>query len=138
MKKLTANAANRCLVQINACCNWAVSSGLISSNPFRGMAAEIKLPKSQASEHDINPFSASEREEIIQAFESDKYYSHYTSLVRFLFSTGCRPSEAVALQWKHISSDFRLITCEQAVTMSMDGLALKSGLKTQEKRRRHP
>ena len=56
-------------------------------------------------------------------------------MVKFLFSTGCRPSEAIALQWKHVSSDFRLINFEQAVTISTKGLALKSGLKSQEKRR---
>lgn len=49
--------------------------------------------------------------------------------------TGARPSEALALQWKHISNAFRTINFEQAVTVSEGGLTIKQGLKTQEKRR---
>lgn len=134
VQKLTPNAAKRCLTQLSACCDWAVKSRLVTENRFIGMAAAIKTPKAQASKHDINPFTASERDLIIEAFESDRYYGYYATLVRFLFITGCRPSEAIALQWKHISKDFRLITFEQAVTISTSGLALKSGLKSQEKR----
>jgi integrase len=39
------------------------------------------------------------------------------------------------LQWKHISADFRVISFEQAVTVSDGGLMIKEGLKTQEKRK---
>jgi integrase len=48
--------------------------------------------------------------------------------------TGCRPSEAIALQWQHISQDFRFIRFEQAVVVSESGLVCKRGLKTQKKR----
>ncbi|MDV2992472.1 MAG: Tyrosine recombinase XerC [Chroococcidiopsis sp. SAG 2025] len=135
VKNLTPNAAKRCLTQFSACCNWAIKSALISNNPFQGMAAEIKTPKSKASEHDINPFTIEERDRIVSAFEANRYYSYYAPLVKFLFLTGCRPSEAIALQWKHISSDFHFISFEQAVTISENGLALKEGLKTQERRK---
>ena len=54
VKKLTPNAAKRCLTQFSACCDWAVKSGLIDENAFIGMAAAVKIPKSQDSEHDIN------------------------------------------------------------------------------------
>lgn len=107
-----------------------MKSELIDKKPFIGVAA-VKISKSQAS-HDINPFNASERDRIIKAFEGDRYYGYYAPLVRFLFSTGCRPSEAIALQWKHVSSDFRSVSFEQAVTISIKGLALKRGL-NQEK-----
>jgi integrase len=40
----------------------------------------------------------------------------------------------VALQWKHIASDFTIIRFEQAVVVSQSGLTCKSGLKTQKKR----
>lgn len=86
-------------------------------------------------EDDINPFSAGERDLIIETFGKNRYYKYYTSLVEFLFMTGARPSKALALQWKHISNDFRTISFEQAVTVSEGGLTIKQGLKTQEKRR---
>ncbi len=111
-----------------------MKSGLIDTNPFQGMAVEIKLSKGRESEAtDIHSFTREEREQIIQAFKSSRYYSHYAPLIEFLFFTGCRPSEAIALQWKHINDKF--ITIEQAITYSETGLAQKSGLKTQERRR---
>lgn len=131
--KLSPNAAKRTITNISACCNWAVDSGLIKVNPFAGMAEKVKLPKSESEERDINPFTREERDTIIEAFENSKYYAYYAPYVKFCFFTGCRPSEAIALQWKHI--DDRFITFEQAVVAGGKGLVLKDGLKTQRKRK---
>jgi hypothetical protein len=57
----------------------------------------ISLPKGTDEDADVNPFSKQERDLIIQTFASDRYYSYYTLYVQFLFFTGCRPSEAIAL-----------------------------------------
>lgn len=130
----TPNAAKRVLTQLTACCDWAMKSQLISENPFDGMAADIKVPKGASEEADINPFSLEERNRIIEAFKSDRYYKFYAPLIEFLFLTGCRPSEAIALQWQHVSSDCRSIRFEQAVVISEHGLVCKKGLKTQKKR----
>lgn len=135
LQTIPINSAKRFIVALNSCCQWAVKSGLIAKNPFYGMAGEIKVPKSEKAEDDINPFSQAERDKIIQAFRCDRYYKFYVPLVEFLFNTGARPSEAIALQWKHITSDLKFINFEQAVTVSEKGLAVKQGLKTQEKRR---
>lgn len=132
---LTPNAARRVLTNINACCNWALKSRLIEVNPFIGMASEINIPKSEQEDTDIRSFNREERDQIIEAFESNKTYNYYAPLVKFLFFTGCRPSEAIALQWKHISADWRFVTFEQAYTISLDGFALKGGLKTQASRK---
>ncbi|PAX53602.1 tyrosine-type recombinase/integrase [Brunnivagina elsteri] len=130
---LSPNSAKRTLTNINACCNWALKSNLIESNPFSGMAKDVQIPKSSRYENDINPFTREERDAIIQAFEESKLYGYYAPLVKFLFFTGCRPSEAIALQWKHIGDKF--ITIEQAVTVSSTGVTVKKGLKTQSQRR---
>jgi hypothetical protein len=45
------------------------------------MAAKIQIPKAERGEdYDIDCFSRSERETIIQAFEESKEYSYYASL----------------------------------------------------------
>lgn len=142
-------SCKRFIIQLSACCKWAVSSGLIDENPFHGMSEDIKLPKAQHSEFDdINPFTVEEREQIIQALKNDVFtktrrvkrqhqfkHSHYAPYVEFLFLTGCRPSEAIALQWRHISNDFRFIRLEQAVVIGENGKVCKQGLKTQQRRR---
>lgn len=111
-----------------------MKSQMIAENPFVGMAADIKVPKGDSEDTDINPFTLEERDRIIQAFQTDRYYKFYASLIEFLFLTGCRPSEAIALQWQHIAPDFRSIRFEQAVVPSEKGLVCKKGLKTQKKR----
>lgn len=135
LQTIPINSAKRFIVAINACCKWAIKSGLITENPFDGMAGEIKLPLSEKANDDINPFSLAERDQIIKAFKSNRYYNFYAPLVEFQFATGARPSEALALQWKHVTSDLKFISFEQALTVSEKGLAVKQGLKTQEKRK---
>ncbi|MGF2012001.1 Arm DNA-binding domain-containing protein [Nostoc sp. DedVER01b] len=41
----SAETAKRTLKQINACCNWAVLSKLIESNPFKDLAKSIKTKR---------------------------------------------------------------------------------------------
>ena len=130
----TANSAKRIVTQLAACCQWALKSQMISHNPFFGMASEIKIPACQSEYKDINPFSLEERDKIIQTFKDNHSYNYYAPLIEFLFMSGCRPSEAVALQWKHISDDFSTIRFEQAVVEAENGLVCKKGLKTQKKR----
>ncbi len=130
LAKLTLNAAKRCLTQLKACCNWAVGEGLIDVNPFASMT--IQVPKRTATEHDINPFTKEERDLIISTFATDRYYSYYTHYVRFLFFTGCRPSEAIALRWKHITKT--VVQFRESAVVSEDGVIVKDGLKTQKKR----
>jgi integrase len=74
VKTLTPEAAKRCLTQLSACCKWAVKSRLMDENPFKDMAAEIKLPKGKKDDTDINPISAQERDAIVQAVESNPAY----------------------------------------------------------------
>jgi integrase len=132
VSNIPADSAKRVMMHLSACCKWAKKSGLIDSDPFYGMASEIKLKKASNEEMEINPFSREERDRIIAAFKSNRYYRHYAPLVEFLFFTGCRPSEALALQWKHITSS--AINFEQALIYS-GKLVLKEGLKTQKARK---
>ena len=130
LSTLTPDAAKRCLTQIKACCNWTMEEGAIATNPF--VLMKIKLPKGLSEKQDVNPFSKEERDLIIQTFEGDRHYCYYTNYVRFLFFTGCRPSEAIGLKWKHITNN--VVQFRETVVVSEDGLVLKEGLKTQRKR----
>lgn len=144
LKTFPMESCKRFIVRLNACCDWAMKSGMISENPFAGMASEIKPPLSQkhSEDEDIYPFSSSERDSILQAISENTYcnkhsgykHSYYRPYVFFLFNTGCRPSEAIALQWKHISTDFRFISFEQAV-INGENRSVRQGLKTQDRRK---
>ncbi|MBD2085076.1 site-specific integrase [Coleofasciculus sp. FACHB-542] len=121
LKAYSPEVTKRTLKQFNACCNWAVRSKLISSNPFDGMAAEI-ISKTASSRSRMS-FTKEERDAIITAFEDNTYsskfspvsHSYYAAYVKFLFLTGCRPEEAIALKWKHIQNN-RIVFCEAVAT----------------------
>jgi integrase len=119
LKQFSSEVARRTLVQLNACCKWAVKSGYLAENPFEGMAGEIKKTVRGTSRQ---AFSKEERDAILAAFENNTYsskyapipHSYYLLYVRFLFLTGARPEEAIALKWKHISPDNKRIQFREA------------------------
>ncbi|MBD2771667.1 tyrosine-type recombinase/integrase [Iningainema tapete] len=114
LNKLTPNAAKRVLTQLKACCDWAIDSKLITDNPFVDMAQKVTAAVKD-EEDTINTFNRIEEEQIIAAFRQNRYYSHYTNYVKFLFMTGCRTSEAIGLTWGHINTNLTLITFSEAV-----------------------
>ncbi len=126
---VSPDTAKRLLTALSGCCEWAMGSGLIDSNPFQGMAAAVSKPKGSK---DINPFSKLERDRILEAFQQHKSYSYYYPLVKFLFLTGCRTGEALALQWSNVASDYSSITFSESYSSK---LRLVKGTKTGKTRR---
>lgn len=144
MKNLSVDSAKRLISQLSSCYAWAKNSKLTDVNPFAGMASQIKLPRSKkisVAEREIEPFTATERDAIIAAFRTNQFchpftsrshlHSSYAAYVQFLFYTGCRPSEAIGLQWKNIDFDKRIVLFQEAVVQSPRGRVRKGGLKTQ-------
>lgn len=145
-KVTTTHQTKRTLMQLNAACCWGVKHGLIDSNPYQGMANEMPKYRYQL-EPKPNAFTEEERDLVIDAFKNHRgnwngrgytgiSYTHYASFVEFLFLAGCRPSEAVGLQWKHLSSDNSSIRFEGSVTTSGNGTPIRvEGSKNNKKRR---
>jgi integrase len=117
--------AKKILNNLAACCEWAVKSGLIEVNPFKGMAGEILTHRDG---EEINPFSPGERDLIIATFKALPQWFHYGRLVEFLFFTGCRPSEAIPLEWADLRGN--RLTFQRTFS---DG-ELSQRLKTQKRR----
>jgi integrase len=120
----TVHYTKRSLGQLSAACKWAMKHGILAQNPYEGMANE--MPK-HAYQVDPKPnaFTEAEREQVIRAYLEDDRpgftYQHYAPIVTFLFLTGCRPSEAIGLQWKHVSAEFDLLRFETSITTSGRG-----------------
>jgi integrase len=55
-------------------------------------------------------------------------------LVQFWFKTGCRPSEAIGLQWKHISPNCDFITFEGSIQCIAGKLYWSEGSKNNKTR----
>lgn len=95
-----AETTRRLIQQFNACCKWAVESDLIPFNPFEGLNKQIRRKVNDTA---WTGFTALERDIIIRSFEAKLPF--YAPWCKFLFWTGCRPEEAAALRWEHISPD---------------------------------
>lgn len=128
VSETTPRNAKYVLAQFAACCKFAVNSGLLESNPFDGMAADIKRPKAKKR---IDPFTKEEAAVIIQRFRQQM--PAYAPFVEFRFLTGCRPSEAIALKWGDINARFTKITFSRAAVRCQGQMVMKS-LKTEERR----
>lgn len=127
----TSKQAKAILKDFSSACKWAFESSLILENPFKSLASSITLKKGEKGE--IEYFTKEEMEIIISEFRASSYSNHHTHFVEFLFLTGCRPSEAVALRWVDVSNDLSKITFSRA-TVQVNGTQIEKGLKTQEKR----
>ncbi|NER49432.1 MAG: tyrosine-type recombinase/integrase [Symploca sp. SIO1A3] len=108
-KKFSPGGARRVLLQLRAACNWAIANDLISTNPF------AKLPKSQTSKPEIQPFTRYERDLIIESFEKSVYYNYYSPFVKFLFWSGVRTSEAIGLRWGDIDEQLEFINISESL-----------------------
>lgn len=105
--KLCPRIFNNRLSYLKKCLDWAVAEKLTASNPY------TKVKRRKVVKTTIKPFTAQEITAIIQAFRTDQYcpkasvytHSHYADYVESLFLTGCRPSELIGLQRKHIDFD---------------------------------
>ena len=128
---VSSDTTKRLLAALSCCCKWAVMSELMLVNPFEGMASGIKTPKNFTNP---DPFSVTERDNILAAFqqhESYRYRYHYP-LIKFLFLTGCRTGEALALRWSNITPDLSSITFSESYSSK---LKIVKGIKTGKPRR---
>ncbi|MEL7038676.1 MAG: tyrosine-type recombinase/integrase [Cyanobacteria bacterium J06592_8] len=137
-QKLTPDTCRRLMTQLNACINWAIESKRVElvRSPFEGMATKARklIKASEEEETDINPFTRSERDAIIEAFKTHPQHSHYYSYVCFCFYVGGRPSEVIALTWSDIAEDLSQINFSKAIVAGVGGKQKCEGLKTQKKR----
>ncbi|MBW4540773.1 MAG: tyrosine-type recombinase/integrase [Myxacorys chilensis ATA2-1-KO14] len=117
MQRYSSETCRRMLQQFSACCDWAVRSRYLPSNPFEGLHKDFR----KRSNQDRRAFTAGERDCILSAIAEDLYvnpysqvpHSFYLPYLRFLFWTGCRLEEANALHWKNVSTnDSRVRFCE--------------------------
>jgi len=91
----------RRLRTLKAICKWAQEDDLISPNPFDSYRMP-KLDKNKVEALDDNRvFTQDELQQLLQASRTYKG-GKLKMFVHLLASTGMRPSEALALEWKHV------------------------------------
>jgi len=91
---LAAKTHNTRLWLLKSVTAWAVAEGLLTANPW------LKTKPRKGTKEIIKPFSQDEAARIIAGFE--EFYPAWVPFTKFLFLSGCRMSEAIGLQWKHV------------------------------------
>jgi integrase len=104
---------NKKLGYLRACGDWAKSESLLGVNPW------LKVKARRGSKEIIKPFSQDEAARIIAGFE--KSYPAWVSFTKFLFLSGCRMSEAIGLQWKHVDFERGEICICESLAQRKDG-----------------
>ncbi|MBN3943471.1 MAG: tyrosine-type recombinase/integrase [Nostoc sp.] len=112
LAKYSYHTAHKALAAFSRCCRWGIDSCLIDFNPFEKM--QLPKPKNPSIENDLKAYTLEQRDLIITAFESHPKFSHYSSLIKFLFWTGCRPGEAFSLTWGDVSRECTRISITKA------------------------
>ncbi len=123
--KLEAQIQCERLVRIASAWDWAIAEKLLESNPWQDASKLIKVPPKPQPK----PFTQAEVTAILNAFRDNRYYYYYASYVEYLVSTGCRPSEAIGLQWKHVADDFSTVWVGSTLTRGE-----RKGTKTNKER----
>jgi integrase len=110
MKKDNKNSViNKKLVPLKTFFRELVEDEVITKNPL----ARVKPLRNDKPE--IHPFTKEELRDLFNAFRD--FYPHYTNFISFLAYSGCRPNEAVALQWKHIDWDNKVILIREGYVL---------------------
>jgi integrase len=115
LRSTTNGMVIRVLASVESCLDWAMRIGILEQqrNPYRRMGSDLKSKTDRAA--GANALSQSEQERLIRAFYDHPLWDCYGAFVEFLFLTGCRPSEAVGLDWEQVASDFSTIRFDRSV-----------------------
>ncbi|MBH8561668.1 tyrosine-type recombinase/integrase [Nostoc sp. CENA67] len=120
LNKYSYHTAHKMLAAFSRCCQWGIDSGLIEANPFEKI--QLPKPKRRSHEDEVKAYTLEQRDLIIADFESHSKFSHYSSLIKFLFWTGCRPGEVFALTWEDVNSDCTRISITKAYASRVHAL----------------
>lgn len=119
---LAASTFNKRLGYLNACFKWALKCQIVDTNPY----AELKSKKQMKDR--IQPFTEAEIHLILEGFEQK--FPHYKPFVTFLLLTGCRPSEAIGLLWKHVNFVRSEVTICESLSRDRTGNGYRTVRKT--------
>ena len=110
-KHYSAATLDRYLADVVKATNdWAEEEKV--DNPWKNIRSQLKKKKKQLESRTKKAWKRHELNHIRESFEKHHYYS----FVSFLILTGCRPEEAIALEWKDVSFSDRYLEINKAYT----------------------
>jgi len=119
----SANVKRNAITRLSTILAAATREGLLTKNP----AEVIELPK--RSRKEIAPFTLAEANTIIDKLYEHKYWPSliYAALFEFMFFTGLRLSEALAVRWDVIDMEKRTVHVKRTVALGAVEERTKTG-----------
>lgn len=121
------------LQRLSACCKWAIDKGKIQKDPFEEHLK--KITKTDDPDTKPDPFSYEAMEKICQAYREHPVFCRYADLIEFLFRTGFRTGEAVALQWNDVDFNKNEVFVRRTMTFAGKVHELRNTTKTKKSRK---
>jgi integrase len=116
--KLLPDNRKRVTKHLIALSLWAWNYDYIDNH----LLAKLKLDESKsAAKATAKPFSASQRDQLLAYMLQHEHYSYYYAITLFMFHTGCRPCEAVGLQWQDVDLERKQLTLGRSVVYLSNG-----------------
>ncbi|OWY68563.1 hypothetical protein B7486_25585 [cyanobacterium TDX16] len=100
------------LILLSACWSWGMTKGFVEINPWKDLQRQVE----SAPKQPLQPFTQEEVKAILAAFKTHPQYKQYADFVEFLFLTGVRTTEAIALRWQHVNSDLSSIWVGESIS----------------------
>lgn len=143
-KKRTAKTSKDRFKLVVAAIDWNAKQGNIPRHwgiEYRDLLSSInvKVSKSKVVNNEddqIEIFSVKEVYQILEAFKNESFsrfkgkHFQYYKFVYFLWLTGCRPNEAVALKWENVNLLGNKITFKEGEVTVSGKRIKKAGTKT--------
>jgi integrase len=105
----TSKAIRNTLTPLRSIFEDALNDEIIEFNPFDRIAlSKLIRQTAKASDYVVNPFTAAERDALLEACRPDE-----RPMLQFWFATGLRPGELQALEWRHIDWERQAARIEQ-------------------------
>lgn len=105
----TSKFIRNLMIPLRSVLEDALNDGLITFNPFERIALDKLIRQTaRASDYVISPYTAAERETLLNACRADE-----RPMVQFWFETGLRPGELQAIEWGGIDFSKRIAKITQ-------------------------
>jgi integrase len=127
--RMAALTLNRYLKALKDFGQWAIEQGYRETSPF----AKIRPWPGAVSRAKGKVFDAEEIAAILQEFRTGGY-AYYHDFALFLFESGCRIGEAIALRWEHVHlGEPPIVTIAETLSRSPTGGRVRKAPKTGER-----
>jgi integrase len=113
LERTTGGMLWRIMSAVTSSIRWANTHDIIEKNIVSQWESVLSAVRKKNSDPRPNALTDFETSQLLEAIERSK--PHYTCFVKFLFLTGCRPSEAIGLTWRQISLDGRSILFDRSI-----------------------